>query len=434
MKARDNDALSSSELVSALEVDLDSAAEVCRYTMAVLSDFRRPAFDLLDFCEQELGPDGARLAAATLQGTDNASANAGTAMARLAQSAAASPVVSRILVEGRFNELAEAEEAQEFLRDLRHFLDAFGWRPQDAGSIHLPTWAEEPTPALKLLASYIGDTEVSPAAAIARSKKQRDEATREVMERLSPGRQERFNELLEAGSQMVPINENRNFWQLTSVGLLRLPALALGRKLVAQGALAEAKDVFFLYLEELSEAGAATSSLRDLVAHRKVDFERWHDLTPPPFIGRAPEDNAAARQAPGARYVRYASDGEAAHLHEGDIIKGIGASRGQVTGTARIIRGLEEADRLQPGEILVCVATSPPWTPLFSLAGAVVTDTGGILSHSAICAREYGIPCVVGTGVATSRIADGAVVIVDGAAGTVTVTAHENVESQMAPS
>jgi pyruvate,water dikinase len=233
---------------------------------------------------------------------------------------------------------------------------------------------------------------------------------------------ERFKELLDASRQMVPINEDRNFWQLTSIGLLRLPALAIGRRLVARGALAEANDVFFLYLEELSNAGAATSDLRGLVAKRKADFDRWHALTPPASIGKAPENNAAAAQAPNVRYVRYASDGEAADLHEGNTIKGIGASSGVVTGTARIIRGLDEADRLQRGEILVCVTTSPPWTSLFSIAGAVVTDTGGILSHSAICAREYGIPCVVGTGVATSRIPEGAVLTVDGAAGTVTVS------------
>jgi len=99
----------------------------------------------------------------------------------------------------------------------------------------------------------------------------------------------------------------------------------------------------------------------------------------------------------------------------------MGASRGTVRARARVIRDLSEADRLQSGEVLVCETTSAPWTPLFAIAGAVVTDSGGILSHSAICAREYGIPCVVGTSVGTRQIADGAMITVDGVAGTVEI-------------
>jgi pyruvate,water dikinase len=105
------------------------------------------------------------------------------------------------------------------------------------------------------------------------------------------------------------------------------------------------------------------------------------------------------------------------------VINGMGASKGVVRGRARVLRGLDEAHRLADGDVLVCRSTAPPWTPLFSIAAAVVTDSGGILSHSAICAREYGIPAVVGTQVATSRIPDGAMVLVDGARGTVTIEA-----------
>ncbi len=102
-------------------------------------------------------------------------------------------------------------------------------------------------------------------------------------------------------------------------------------------------------------------------------------------------------------------------------IKGNAGSKGRVTGLARVARNLAEATALQPGEILVCPTTAPPWTPLFAVASAVVTDTGGILSHCAVVAREYGIPAVVGTGVATKRIRTGQRIAVDGSAGTVTL-------------
>jgi pyruvate,water dikinase len=105
------------------------------------------------------------------------------------------------------------------------------------------------------------------------------------------------------------------------------------------------------------------------------------------------------------------------------VVQGAGASRGKVTGRARVIRHLDESDKLEPGDVMVCVTTAPPWTALFAIAGAIVTDTGGVMSHSGICAREFAIPCVVGTQVGTSVIPDGAMVAVDGEAGTVTILA-----------
>jgi pyruvate,water dikinase len=106
---------------------------------------------------------------------------------------------------------------------------------------------------------------------------------------------------------------------------------------------------------------------------------------------------------------------------EGQVIKGVGVSKGSVRARARVILELRDSDKLQPGEVLVCRTTSAPWSPLIAIAGGVVTDTGGLLSHSAIVAREYAIPCVTGTRSATTLIPDGATVTVDGEKGTVTL-------------
>ena len=102
---------------------------------------------------------------------------------------------------------------------------------------------------------------------------------------------------------------------------------------------------------------------------------------------------------------------------------GVAASPGIVRGTARLVLSLDDVDRLAPGEILVTYATAPPWTPLFAVAAAFVTDAGGWLSHCAVVAREYGIPAVVGTRIATRSIPDGAIVTVDGSRGVVTIEA-----------
>ncbi|MER3421469.1 MAG: pyruvate, water dikinase, partial [Chloroflexota bacterium] len=106
---------------------------------------------------------------------------------------------------------------------------------------------------------------------------------------------------------------------------------------------------------------------------------------------------------------------------DGRVLRGIAASGGIATGRARVARTPEEGAALQPGEVLIAPFTDPGWTPLFAVAAAVVTDLGGVLSHGAIVAREYGIPAVVNTRHATTRIRTGQIVTVDGDAGTVQV-------------
>ena len=103
----------------------------------------------------------------------------------------------------------------------------------------------------------------------------------------------------------------------------------------------------------------------------------------------------------------------------GDTLKGLGASPGRVTATARVLHGPEDFDQLRPGDILVAGITTPAWTPLFAMASGIVTDIGGPMSHGSIVAREYGIPAVMGTGVATKRIRSGQMITVDGGEGIV---------------
>lgn len=105
---------------------------------------------------------------------------------------------------------------------------------------------------------------------------------------------------------------------------------------------------------------------------------------------------------------------------EAGAVTGVPASPGRARGPARLVRSVDDFGRLRPGDVLVCRTTDPAWTPLFHLAAAIVTETGGLLSHAAIVARECRIPAVVGAADAMSLLEDGAPVLVDGALGTVT--------------
>jgi len=103
------------------------------------------------------------------------------------------------------------------------------------------------------------------------------------------------------------------------------------------------------------------------------------------------------------------------------VLRGAAASAGSYRGRARVVTALAAAEALEQGDVLVCPTTDPAWTPYFAVLGAVVTDAGGVLSHSAVVAREFGIPAVVGAAGATRLIRDGATVTVDGTGGTVVV-------------
>ena len=158
------------------------------------------------------------------------------------------------------------------------------------------------------------------------------------------------------------------------------------------------------------------------MARRRELLERLGEWTPPPALGRMPEavNDPMVVMLWGVTTQRLqqwarSQDGGGAELG------GYAASPGEVEGTARVVRSLESLDEVLPGEILVCTITSPAWAPIFSKIRATVTDIGGIMSHAAIVSREYGLPAVVGTGTATSRIKSGQRIRVDGSTGMVEI-------------
>jgi phosphohistidine swiveling domain-containing protein len=226
----------------------------------------------------------------------------------------------------------------------------------------------------------------------------------------------RFDKLLEAAQRFAIIHEEHVALFTLGWPVMRRAVLRIGANLRERGLIARDEDVFFLQRDELV-AGLAASSNRDFrssVARRRQICERQRDLVPPmtlgtvsPFLKRA-FDKALGTLGGSSKAEEHA-------------VTGMAASPGRATGPARVIRRVEEFDRLQPGDILVSPATTPAWTPLFARAAAVVTDIGSLVSHASLVAREYGIPAIVGTGDATARLRDGQVVTVDGGKGTVDI-------------
>ena len=421
MRGRDYDSMSAQELAGALPGYFDETGSAFRYTTIVIFAFMRPTAKLIQFLEDELGDDGGALAARLLQGFDNVTTDAGNALNGLVEIASQHAGLSEALRKGDYASVAACEGGTAFLEALRAHNELYGWRADSWYMAHLPTWAEDETLVMGLIGRYLANTAHAPGAALARSVSIRGQAEREAAQKLSPEKLSRFQELLEASTDHVGISEDRAYWQLQISGSIRVPAMALGRKLVDAGAIEAANDVFFLSLEEV-QAAAREPKSRDwkgIVHANKAELVRCQRLTPPAYLGKAPSMSKAPSDLQAVmKHMRGYGVSLSTDLRR---INGVAASKGVIRGTARVIWGLEEGYRLRPGDILVCRTTAPPWTSLFSIAGAVVSDAGGLLSHTAICAREYGIPAVVATQIATAKIPDGATITVDGERGFVTI-------------
>jgi pyruvate,water dikinase len=223
-----------------------------------------------------------------------------------------------------------------------------------------------------------------------------------------PQLQARFHALLQVAQRYAVIREQQARQLTLGWPLLRRCALRLGQILHVHGVIDQAEDVFYLTRAELD----THTPLQELVNQGRGTWERQRRLLAPLTIGRPPR--LLAKELLGA-VDAVRTTGPAPE----DAIVGQPASPGRATGPVRIIHGPGDFDRFQPGEVLVARTTAPAWTPLFARAVAVVTDGGTLAAHASLVAREYGIPAVVATGDATTRLTDGQVVTVDGGAGAI---------------
>jgi rifampicin phosphotransferase len=308
----------------------------------------------------------------------------------------------------------------ELWRRLADHLERFGHTIYDL-DFAKAVLADDPLPVLETLKFFLSDRAPNPYQRQATAESARQQATRSMLARLSGTRLRIFRRLIEIAQGFAPLREDA----LADVGLgwpiLRRMLREVGQRLVAKDVIGVSDDVFWLKWDELRasaptlDAGQHLGDYRALVARRRATWQRQRAQTPP----------VALPLKGGARLfgIDFSSVLPArSDQPMGDLLKGIAASPGQVTSQARVIHGPDEFAQMRPGDILVARITTPAWTPLFALAAGVVTDVGGPLSHSSIVAREYHIPAVLGTGVATERLSSGQRITVDGDAGTVMVT------------
>lgn len=375
----------------------------------------------VDFCIAEFGDAGSTLAVEAAAGLPNKSLESAGALWELSREALSRAAVADLLREHSPAEflarLDQVDEGARFRAELDRFLESYGQRNESFTELIFPTWSEDPRFVVFMLKSYLdAPDERSPAVmheATARQRIARTEEARALLD--DDERFAAFQEAQRVAQQRTILLEDHNFYiDQRGHSTLRAPCLALGERLVRQGTIDQDDDVFYLRTAEIAEAAAnAASQYHSLVAQRRSDRERWLRTLPPNKIG-----DGEVRLPP--QLAAFVGPVEAEPSEPGEV-KGAAASPGVVRGTVRVVRTLDEVEKLESGDVLVAYATAPPWTPLFAVAAAVVTDAGGPTSHAAIVAREFGIPAVVGTKAATARLEDGMVVTVDGDRGIVRI-------------
>jgi len=344
-------------------------------------------------------------------------------------------LVSALAQDAKARELLESEdEPGRVLADLRAldgdagpavnaYLDLVGWRLLDGFDISGPCALELPDVLLRAIrvAAAGRDTEASNV----------DELIAGVRDKVPEEHRAAFDELLGEARLMYRLRDERGvFSDIWASGLMRRAVLAAGRRLAAEGRIKEAEHLIDAGVDEMCSllAGAEAPTADELEA--RAAYRASHSAkdappllgdppVPPPDPSGLPPAAARVMRALGIAMSEMFASSEAEH--EEHALHGLGASRGVYEGPARRVSGPSEFDRIVRGDVLVTESTSEAFNILLPLLGAIVTDSGGLLSHSAIVAREYGIPGVVGTREATERIADGTRVRVDGDAGEVTV-------------
>jgi phosphohistidine swiveling domain-containing protein len=350
--------------------------------------------------------EGARL----IQGANDVLQDIQTDVEALTSLAAARPDLARRLrrePRPSVEELAPVDGGVEFAAALQRFLAKHGHMGQAFDDLTLPSWADEPTILLGEIAQRLARPPERAAERRAQLRAEADRLADRVRSALAdkPAELATFEETLRLAREIGPLTETHNYW-IDRMAQARLHALAVrvGHRLVREGSIDQPDDVFFLHRDEIPGLLLAPITQAGVVAERKAQRERQLRLKPPRFLGKIEEPAA--------------TNSTSAELTANEL-RGVGASAGTVRGPARVALGPKDFGRIEAGDIIVCPASNPSWVPVFAIAGGLVTNVGGILAHAAVVAREFGLPAVVGVTGATSRIADGQLVEIDGTQGIV---------------
>ncbi|MDT4916527.1 MAG: rifampicin phosphotransferase, partial [Pseudonocardiales bacterium] len=303
--------------------------------------------------------------------------------------------------------------AKEFLESFDDFLYKYGSRAPNEWDLRSDSWETKPELALISIDGMrrSGD-DANPYNIREDNRIKREKLTEELAARMPTDEaRDAFLAACKAITRWMPWRERTKTSCVRSMGEMRMAFYELGRRMVERGVIDDHHDITMVTDDELDAFVADPGSFKDEIATRLRNYKLLFELEPPFFLTENKPLSEWPRRK--GRTVQKAAPG--------DVLTGVGGSPGVARGRARIITDPFEVGDYAPGDVLVAPQTDPAWTPLFVPAAAVVVNVGATITHAVIVCRELGLPCAVSVGDATLRIPDGAMVEVDGTAGTVTL-------------
>lgn len=349
------------------------------------------------------------------------------ALWRMKEEAKADPDLAAIFKADTAGEIIVALKASD---RGRRFIDErvvpyqneYGWHAVWSHEFIFPTVREQMEPVIELVRGYI-ETNYDYPKTIAALAADIAAAANEILEGLEGDGLDEMRAANEINLRMAPLTPDHHFYIDQGANAhVRLVLVAIGRKLVASGHLDAPDDVVFFKYNELRVFMGNPDGMdgRALVAERKAAREQAYSLRPKEWVGTVTATQLAFP------YLNLWGFPDKFYRKESTVagqINGIGASPGVVEGIARVVLREDQFDDVRAGDVLVCQMTNPAWVVLFTKIVGLVTDSGGTVSHPAVLSREFGIPAVVGTSVATQQIKNGDRVRIDGTSGVVEILA-----------
>jgi len=312
-------------------------------------------------------------------------------------------------------------------QSLKGFLNEYGYMCPSGANLESKSWRENPDTLAPIIdINCDADEDESPKARLAKRSIVAEQTRHRLFAAASFLQKFELRIGLWLARRILPIREVGKSCMFMAPDVARAAARIIGADLAEKSVIKSGEDVFYLSFDELMSQTLDGSDTRTVIAERKKLHSHYKQIDLPDFFSS--EELKKIIWAYVKRIRSPVVDEPALNQAQPDLpqtIHAVPASSGKFTGVAKVIRDPSELDRFKKDDVLVCEVTDPGWAAFFSVAGALVADVGGMLSHSAIVAREIGIPAIVNTRIGTKTIPDGAVVTVDGGAGTITIHGNE---------
>lgn len=302
----------------------------------------------------------------------------------------------------------KSDNSNKFLNEFAEFINLYGYRSVGF-DLKDSIWIEDPQIVLNILKRY--PISINKSKSIDYSAKLRQQTLDKILSNL-PNDKEigKFHELYNLLKEIWYLKEDHSFYiDQASTSILSLAIKKIGKLMHEDALIDEIEDIFFLKMSELNlfREEVIDIDFKDQILLRKNERDKYKNITPPKYLGTIDANQSESMSINTLEKIK--------------IFKGVPASLGKAIGPAKIIKSFEDSEKLKEGDIMVCISTNPSWTPLFGIVSAIISETGGTLSHTAVVAREYNIPTILEVENSTELISDNDLIEVDADQGIITI-------------